>query len=128
MQGQTLRKASRAARLVLAAAVAVLAFAASGGAGRADDPPSCASSAETAYSLALTTLTGPQGADATLAVSPAAGCAPVDTLKKVQLKTFTSGGKLDDVRNLDDVAAPHGVANVELGQLERGRRIEAQVL
>jgi hypothetical protein len=128
MQGQALKTASRAARLAFAGAVAVLAFAASGGAGRADDPPSCASSAEAAYSLALTALTGPQGADATLAVSPAAGCAPVDTLKKVQLKTFTSGGKLDDVRNLNDVAAPHGVANVELGQLERGRRIEAQVL
>jgi hypothetical protein len=116
------------ARLALAAALAVLAFAATGAAVRADDPPSCASSAEPAYSLALSALTGPHGADVTLAVTPAVGCAQVETLKKVQLKTFTSGGKLDDVHNLTDVAAPHGVAAIELGQVERGRRIEAQVL
>ena len=128
MQGQAIRTAGRAARLALAGAVAVMAFGASGGDVRADDPPSCASSAETAYSLALTALTGPQGADATLAVTPAVGCPQVETLKKVQLKTFTSAGKVDDVRNLTDVAAPHGVANVELGQIERGRRIESQVL
>jgi hypothetical protein len=128
MQGQAIRMAGRAARLALAGAVAVLAFGASGGAVRADDPPSCASSAEAAYSLALTSLTGPRGAEATLAVTPAAGCAQVETLKKLQLKTFTSAGKVDDVRNLTDVPAPHGVATVELGQLDQGRRVEAQVL
>jgi hypothetical protein len=125
---QARERLKTAGRAALAAAVALVAFAATGGAGRADDPPSCASSAEEAYSLALTALTGPRGADATLAVMPAAGCPPVETLKKVQLKTYTTAGKLDDVRNLTDVAAPHGVAGLELGQLERGRRIEAQVL
>jgi hypothetical protein len=114
--------------LALTTALAVVAFAATGAAVRADDPPSCASATEAAYSLALTALTGPRGADAALAVSPAAGCAAVDTLKKVQLKTYTSAGKLDAVRNLTDVAAPHGVTDVELGQVERGRRVEAQVL
>jgi hypothetical protein len=117
-----------AGRAAFAGAVALVAFAATGGAVRADDPPSCASSAEEAYSLALTALTGPRGADATLAVTPAAGCPSVETLKKVQLKTYTPAGKLDDVRNLTDVAAPRGVAGLELGQLDRGRRVEAQVL
>ena len=128
MQGQRFTIGARVARLALAVTLAVVAFAATGAAVRADDPPSCASSTEAAYSLALTALTGPHGADAKLAVTPAAGCTPVEALKKVQLKTFTPGGKLDDVRNLTDVAAPHGVADIELGQVGRAQRVEAQVL
>ena len=37
-------------------------------------------------------------------------------------------GKLDDVRNLTDVPAPGGVANVDLGPVERDRRVETDVL
>jgi hypothetical protein len=73
-------------------------------------------------------LTGPQGADITLAFAAAAGCADVEELKKVQLTTFDAGGKVDEVRNLTDVAAPGGVANIELGQIARERRIEAEAL
>ena len=68
---------------------------------------------------------GPQGADITLVVAAAPGYEAVKTLKKVQLKTFAADGSLTDVRNLNDVSAPGGVANIELGQLERGRRVEA---
>jgi hypothetical protein len=64
----------------------------------------------------------------TIAVDPAAGCAAVDTLKKIQVKTFRADGKLADVRNITDKAAPGGVANIDLGQLPRNRRVEADLL
>jgi hypothetical protein len=118
----------RAARLVFAAACAASALGAAGAPARAEKPPSCPSSTDAPYSMELRALTGPQGADITLAVAAAPGCGAVDTLKKVQLKTFAADGSVDDVRNLTDVAAPDGVADIELGQLERDRRIEAEVL
>ena len=77
------------------------------------------------YAMELSALTGPQGADITLVVAAAPGYGAVKALKKVQLKTFAADGSLTDVRNLKDVSAPGGVANIELGQLERGRRVEA---
>jgi hypothetical protein len=112
---------SRAARLVCAVACAVAALGATGAAARAEPPESC-------YAFELEALTGPEGADLRLAVSTAAGCAPVETLKKAQLKTFAGDGSLENVRNVHDVPAPGGVANLELGQLDRGRRIEVDVL
>jgi hypothetical protein len=87
----------------------------------ADQGPAC-------YALALRALTGPAGADLTLKVSTAEGCAAPDALKKVQLKTFDAAGQLADVRNLKDVAAPGGTANVQLGDVPRGRHLEAEVL
>jgi hypothetical protein len=80
------------------------------------------------YTLGQTALTGPQGADITLEVTTASGFEPIEILKKVQLKTFDADGSVDDVRNLKDVLAPGGVANVELGMLERGRLIETHIL
>ena len=77
------------------------------------------------YAMELSALTGPQGADITLVVAAAPGYGAVKALKKVQLKTFAADGSLTDVRNLTDVSAPGGVANIELGQIERGRRVEA---
>jgi hypothetical protein len=112
-------KWSRAARLVAAAACVAVVLGATDAA--ADDPPSC-------YTIELSALTGPQGADLTLDIAAAAGCADVETLKKVQLKIYAADGSLDDVRNLDDVPAPGGSASIELGELERQRRIEANVL
>jgi hypothetical protein len=88
----------------------------------AEESPGC-------YGLALRALTGPAGADLTLHVrSLADGCTRPAELKKVQLKTFDADGKLADVRNLKDVSAPEGSANIDLGALPRGRRIEADVL
>ena len=96
-------------RTFVAAASAVAAFGATGATGRADDPPACPSSTEAAYALELRALTGPQGADLTLGVTPSPGCAAVDELKKVQLKTFDADGSAT-VKNVTDVAAPGGVA------------------
>lgn len=118
---------SRAARLVIAAAAAAAVVGGTQASARAQER-SCPSSTDAPYSMQLRALTGPQGADLTLAVAASAGCADVAALKKVQLKTFAADGSLDDVRNLDDVPAPGGVAGLELGQLERSRRIEADVL
>ena len=109
----------RAARLVATAACVAVVLGATDAA--AADPPSC-------YTIELSALTGPQGADLTLDIAAAAGCADVETLKKVQLKIYAADGSLDDVRNLDDVPAPGGRASIELGELERQRRIEANVL
>jgi hypothetical protein len=88
----------------------------------AEQSPQC-------YGLALRALTGPAGADLTLQVrSLAEGCTRPAELKKVQLKTFEADGKLADVRNLKDVPAPEGSANIDLGAVPRGRLIEADVL
>ena len=112
-------KWSRAARLVAAAACVAVVLGATDAA--ADDPPSC-------YTIELSALTGQQGADLALDVAAAAGCADVQTLKKVQLKIYSADGSLDDVRNLKDVPAPGGSATIQLGQIARQRRIEADVL
>jgi hypothetical protein len=118
----TRRNRSRAVRLVCAGACAAALLGFTGAVARADDRPACA------YALQVRALTGPAGADATLTVTPEAGCPVVETLKKVQLKTFTAGGSVDNVLNLNDVPAPGGVAQIPLGQLERGRAVEAEVL
>ncbi len=112
-------KWGRAARLVAAAACVAVVLGATDAA--ADDPPSC-------YTIELSALTGPQKADLALDITAAAGCADVATLKKVQLKIYAADGSLDDVRILQDVPAPGGRANIQLGELERQRRIEADVL
>ena len=72
-------------------------------------------------------LTGPAGATLTLRVATAEGCAAPNELKKLQIKTFV-GEKLEDVRNLKDVALLSGVATIELRQLARGSRIESDAL
>jgi hypothetical protein len=110
-------------RLALAASLAALAVALEPAAAAAEEPPSCT------YTLALSALTGPIGSDLAIGISPqAAACAAVDSLKKVQVKTFDSGGKLADVRNLTDVAATAGRAVLDLGSAARGQRVEADVL
>ena len=109
-----------AAQVVAAAAFAAIVLGA--GSGQA------AEQSEDPYSMELRALTGPTGADLTLDVTTAAGYGPVELLKKVQLKTFAADGSLAEVRNITDVPAPNGVANVDLGHLDRGRRVEADVL
>jgi hypothetical protein len=115
---------SRTARL--AAVVVVTVSVVSVGAARAEQR--AAPAADAPYTLHLTALTGPRGADLMLDVAGDAGAAPVSVLKKVQLKIFTGEGKLDDVRNLDDVAAPAGKVTIPLGTVERSRMVEADVL
>jgi hypothetical protein len=111
------------------AAVLLAALAGAIGAARADDSDPCATSTADPYSMQLTALTGPAGADLTLSIAAASGCALPEVLKKVQLKTFAADGSLTGTRNLTDVEAPGGVAkDIDLGDVLRDRRIEADVL
>jgi hypothetical protein len=80
------------------------------------------------YSLTVTALTGPQGADATVGVYAAPGAAPADMLKKVQIKVFGDGPDVVDVRNLKDVALTQGAVHLSLGQVPRGHRVEVDAL
>jgi hypothetical protein len=109
------------ARVGLAATCVAAVAAAASASARANDPPDC-------YSLALTALTGPKGADAMLDVSPTHGCAAVHVLKKVQVKVYDADGSIADVANHTDVRAPGGAATLEVGQVESGRRVETDVL
>jgi hypothetical protein len=118
----------RATALVTAAALATI-FAGAGRAAPADEPALCPSSIEDPYDLRLTALTGPAGADLTVSVTDAGRCALPDTIKKIQLKTFDADGSLARTRNLLDVNAPDGVAkDIDLGDVPRNRRVEADVL
>ena len=116
------------AALVVAAAFATT-FAGTSRAAPADDARVCPSSTDDAYGMQLRALTGPDGADLTVKVNAASGCAVPHALKKVQLKTFAEDGKLDSARNLFDVNAPSGVAEaIALGRIPRDRRIEVDIL
>jgi len=99
------------------------------GAARADNSAPCPSSTEAPYSMELKALTGPAGADLAVSVAPTSGCALPEVLKKIQLKTFAADGTLARTRNLTDVEAPGGIAaGIDLGDVPRDRRIEADVL
>jgi len=128
MRGGFLKGMPRhSAHLLCVGVTAILGVVSTGGPARADDPPSCSSSTAP-YSPALTSLTGPQGAQLTIRVAAAPGCAAVEILKKAQVKAFSLDGELGEVRNLDDVAAPGGVVQMELGRLQRGQLVDAMVL
>jgi hypothetical protein len=85
---------------------------------------------EAPYSVGLTALTGPLGADLTvnMDVDTGSSCALPHALKKIQVKTFDADGTLADERDLNDVPAPGGVAAVDLGKVPRDRRVSVQVL
>src|SRR5829696_2257295 len=118
----------RATRLAWAAACAVALAAITSGSVRAEDLPLCPIDTNDAYALTVGALTGPQGADAVIEIAPKPGCAGVERFKKVQLKTYAADGALEDVRNIVDVPAPGGTAEVAAGQIGRSQRLEAEVL
>ena len=124
MQSMSLKQV---VRLAGPTACAIVALAAAGGATAAAPPPAVGAS-DDQFSMKLRALTGPQGADLTVDVSESPGSTDIDVLKKVQLKIYAADGSLEDVRNFTDVPADDGVATAELGHLERGRLIEADVL
>jgi len=108
---------------------AVLASALVAAAGARADDSTCPSSTGDAYRMKLQALTGPAGADLTLTVDAAVdGCAVPKALKKIQVKTYAADGTLERTRNFTDRDAPKGVANIDLGELPRDRRVEADVL
>jgi len=116
---------SGAIRLIAVAASALLAL----GATAVSAPAGSAAGTEAngPYSIALTALTGPQGADLAIAVDAGPSDAPL-TLKKVQVKIFGAGDSSPEVRNLKDVVLEKGAVDLQLGQVPRGRRVEADVL
>jgi hypothetical protein len=111
------------------ALAAVVAAALVGAAGAQADDPGCPGANDAAYRMQLKALTGPAGADLTVTVDPVdEACAAPKELKKIRMKTFGEDGTLVSTRNVTDKAAPGGVANLDLGDLPRDRRIEAEVL
>jgi hypothetical protein len=117
--------AGRCALFAVAAVVAALTAATGPSAVLADAPPACPSSSDGAYLMSAGALTGPSRTDVSLLFTASTGCAAVTMVKHVQIKTFTETGKVVDVVNLTDVRADDGTAPIELGPVERGRRIEA---
>jgi hypothetical protein len=82
-----------------------------------------------AYTIDLHALTGPGAAELTVHVAPVtAACATPEVLKKIELKTFALDGTLASVKNVKDEPSPSGTATLELAELERGQRLEANVL
>ena len=115
--------------LRVACALVVCAIASVGASGaRASDAVVCA--ADTPYSVQLTALIGPGGADLRVAVTadPASQCAVPDTLESVQLKTYNDGQTWAWVRTVNAVPAPGGVADLDLGLIPHNRRIDADVV
>jgi len=108
-------------RTTLLLLCAVLAAAVITASSSAADPAACR------YEISTSALTGPTATDVSLRVTAPAGCADVASIKKVQLK-IDGTGNADDVVNLDDVQAAGGVASITVGRVDRGRRIDANVL
>lgn len=117
-------EAAFAATIVLVAIVLQTAAAAPG------DTGACAPSGDApAFAVASLALTGPGGGDVTVTVTgAAAGCVAPSELKLVQLKTFALDGSLAHTHNLTDVAAPGGVATIDLGNIARGQQVALEVL
>jgi hypothetical protein len=113
--------------LVLIASVGGLQATAAVASGRSGCPPS---GRETAYDLSLQALTGPRGADLALAVTPADGsdCVQPDALENVLVKVYGLDGRVKSIRDLRDVHAPGGKADIDLGAVGRGQRVTAMVL
>jgi hypothetical protein len=114
---------------LLAAAACLTIFTGASRAAPADEPTTCPSSTDDLYDLRLRALTGPSGADLTVDIAATAGCTRPQELKKIQIKTFAADGSLDRTRNLFDIRASGGITKeIELGDIPRNRRIEADVL
>jgi hypothetical protein len=113
VQSQPARKTwSRMARLLIAVACGAI-LAAPTPAGASGEPP---------FSLQLGVLTGPQGGDLRIQVVPDPGEAAVSVLRQVRVQV---NGKL--TRELKDVAAPGGIANVHLESVARNATVNVKV-
>ena len=108
------------ARWTTAAGLACLATSALIGLGVGGQP---AAAAEQKEVLELVALTGPAGGDVTITVP-----ADVEELEHVNIRLAGPGDEgTSRVVNLDAVEAEDGDANVELGELPRGTRLDVQV-
>jgi hypothetical protein len=104
---------SRAALLACVVGSATIALAAVPAGGAADSAP---------YTLQVSALTGPQGGLLRIEVNADAGVPAVATMRYVQVSV---DGVL--IRVLRDVAAPDGVAEIDLGPVVRGATVSARV-
>ena len=113
VQSQLTRvKWSRMARLLIAVACGAVLVA----------PTTASAAGEAPFSLELGVLTGPQGGDLRIQVVPDPGEAAVSVLRQVRVQV---NGKL--IRELKDVDAPGGIANVELGAVARNATVNVKV-
>jgi hypothetical protein len=74
------------------------------------------------YSLQVSALTGPQGGLLRIEVDADAPASPVKTLKFVHVSV--NG---ETIRVLEDVAAPAGIAEIDLGPVARGATVSTRV-
>jgi hypothetical protein len=98
-------------------------------AARAGGGVACPNSVDSPYTMGLKALTGPAGADLTVAVAvdAASSCAMPDALEKVEATVFAADGTVASKRKVTDVSAPGGVANIDLGRVARDRRVDVRV-
>jgi hypothetical protein len=104
---------SRAARLACAVGSAAIALAV---------PAAGSAAAQAPYTLQVSALTGPQGGLLRIEIDPDASAPAVETLKYVQASVNGAA-----VRILRNVAAPAGIAEVDLGPVARGATVSANV-
>lgn len=78
--------------------------------------------------LELRALTGPKGGDVRITVPAADGGVAIARFERVQVR-LTPRGETEPTRvlNRKDVSAENGVAEVTLGEVERGTKVEVQV-
>ena len=117
----------RTRRRLAAGVCAAAVFAVPAAVVHADNVPSCFSPASAAYSMELTALTGPAGADLHARHDRVHRLPLPDSLKKVELTVIAPDGSKDALK-FTQVAAPAGVARIDLGPVPRDRRISANVL
>jgi hypothetical protein len=99
------------------------------GAAAADGPACAPHGNDPAFAEAARVLTRIDRADLKIRVRPVSpGCTAPESLKKVQVKTFAPDGTLADVRNVEDVPSPSGIADIALGPLEPRQLVGAEVL
>jgi hypothetical protein len=73
--------------------------------------------------LVLQALTGPKGGDVTITVPAAAGAGEVERFEQLKVRLTEPDGSKTKTVDLQDVPAPGGVADVELGEVERGATV-----
>lgn len=91
-------------------------------------PASKANGAKDPYNLSLTALKGQEQTDLYISVSPKEiGFTAPESLKKVQLKSFSTDGVHEYTHNSFDIASPSGVAAIALKDVDRYQVLETKV-
>jgi len=119
----------RPQRWALVPLAALLLVAAVAGRAEATGPPCAPDANESPYQLHLQALTAAGEGELAVDVEAVANeCAVPEVLKKLHVKVLSAAGEVAGVRNLVDVGSAGGHAEVPLGAVERGERIEVTAL